>query len=144
MQIKEIVNREEISATFDVLSQIYDNLDHETFVTDILNMMQKGYKMAAVFEDPSIENGRCIGTVGVRVTRKLRHGKTIEIEDFMIDRQKRNIGVGKILIRWVEWQATIANCKSITGILETKRLESQRIFSREKFIIDGFFFKKIS
>lgn len=144
MQIKEIESREEISATLDVLSQIYDNLDHETFVNDVLNMMERGYKMAAVFEDPSIENGRCIGTVGIRITHKLHYGKTIEIEDFMIDRKKRNIGVGKILIRWVEWQAAIFSCHSIIGNLETKRLESQRIFSREKFVIDGFSFKKLS
>lgn len=144
MQIKEIESREEISATLDVLSQIYDNLDHETFVNDILNMMERGYKMAAVFEDSEIENARCIGTVGIRITRKLSHGKTIEIEDFMIDRKKRNIGVGKILIRWVEWQAAIFSCHSIIGNLETKRLESQRIFSREKFVIDGFSFKKLS
>jgi len=67
-----------------------------------------------------------------------------QIEDFMIDRAKRNIGVGKILIRWVEWQAAIFSCHSIIGNLETKRLESQRIFSREKFVIDGFSFKKLS
>lgn len=142
MQIKEIQSREEIAQTYVILKQIYDELNEETYVEDVLNMMQRGYKMAAVYEDPHVENGRCIGVVGIRIIRKLHYGKAVEIEDFMIDRKKRGIGVGKILLRWVEWQATIFGCHKIIGCLESKRLESQRIFMREKFSLDGFFFKK--
>ncbi len=142
MQIKEIQRREEIFETYSVLKQIYDELNQETYIEDILNMMQRGYKMAAVFENPEKENRKCIGVVGIRIIRKLHYGKAVEIEDFMIDRQRRNIGVGKMLIRWVEWQAAVFGCKKIIGVLETKRLESQKILSREKFNIDGFFFQK--
>jgi GNAT superfamily N-acetyltransferase len=144
MQIKEIQSREEIFETYQVMSQIYDTLNEETYVDDILNMVQRGYKMTAVFEDEDVNNGKCIGVVGIRIIRKLNYGKTIEIEDFMIDREKRNIGVGKMLLRWVEWQAAIFGCKNIIGTLETRRLPSQKIFAREKFNIDGFFFKKSS
>lgn len=142
MQIKEVQTREEIAATYSVIKQIYENLDQETYVDDVLNMMQRGYKLAAVSEDENVENGRCVGLIGIRIIRKLQHGKSIEIEDFMIDRGKRGIGVGKMLIRWVEWQATTFSCKNIIGSLETKRQESQKIFSREKFLIEGLFFKK--
>ncbi len=142
MQIKEIQSREEILETFNVLAQIYEDLNRDTYIEDVLNMMQRGYKMAAVFEDQEVESGRCIGVVGVRVVRKLHQGKAIEIEDFMIDRKKRGIGVGKMLIRWVEWQSATFGCNNIIGSLETKRLESQKIFAREGFLLDGFFFKK--
>ena len=142
MQIKEIQTREEIFETYAVLTQIYSELNRETYIEDILNMMQRGYKMAAVFEDKEIENGRCIGVVGARIIRKLHYGKAIEIEDFMIDRKKRGIGVGKMLMRFVEWQAAIFGCKNIIGNLETKRLESQKIFAREGFSLDGFLFRK--
>jgi len=144
MQIKEIQDREEIFQTLNLLAQIYHDLNAETYVEDILNMMQGGYKMVAVFEDPKIENGRCIGVAGIRIIRKLNHKKTIEIEDFMIDRKKRTTGVGKMLLRWVDWQALSFGCKNIIGNLETKRLESQKIFSREKFTLNGFFFWKES
>lgn len=142
MQIKEIQTHEEILETSAVLEQIYFDLNKKTYIEDILNMMQRGYKMAAVFEDENVENGRCIGVIGIRIIRKLHYGKTLEIEDFMIDRQKRGIGVGKMLLRWAEWQAAIFGCKNIIGNLETKRLESQKIFAREKFSLDGFFFRK--
>ena len=142
MQIKEIQTREEIAETYAVLKQIYENLAEENYVEEVLNMMQRGYKMAGVFENPEIENGRCIGVVGIRIIRKMQYGKTLEIEDFMIDRKKRGIGVGKMLIRWVDWQAMNFGCKNLIGNLQTKRQESQKIFSREKFILDGFLFKK--
>lgn len=141
MQIKEILSREEIAATFEVMIQIYSKIKEETYVEEILNMMQRGYKMAGVFDNKSIEN-KCIGVIGIRIIRKLNHGKAVEIEDFMIDRKKRGIGAGKMLMRWVEWQATNFGCQNIIGTLETKRLESQKIFSREKFVLDGFSFKK--
>ncbi|MDA9573411.1 GNAT family N-acetyltransferase [Rickettsiales bacterium] len=144
MQIKEINSREDIEKSYKILSQIYDNLNNETYVDDVLNMMQRGYKMAHVIEDEDIDNGRSIGVIGVRITRKLMTGKTLEIEDFMIDRKKRGIGVGKMLLRWAEWQAAVFKCQNITSVLESKREESQRIFSREGLNIQGVLFGKES
>lgn len=142
MQIKEIQTKEEIAESFSVLTQIYQNLHAETYIEDLLTMMQSGYKMIGVFEDHHIENGRCIGIAGIRIVQKLNYGKVIEIEDFIIDRQKRGVGVGKMLIRFIEWQAALFGCQNIIGNLETKRQESQKIFAREGFLLDGFFFKK--
>lgn len=142
MQIKEVQSHEEISSTYEVLKQIYHNLNPETYVDNILHMMKKGYMMAAVFEDGNSDKGKCIGVVGIRITKKLQHGMVVEIEDFMICLDRRNIGVGKMLIRWVEWQAANFECNTIIGNLETKRESSQRIYAREKFIIDGLSFKK--
>lgn len=144
MQIKEVQSREEIYETFRVMIQIYKELEEETYVDEILNMMQRGYKMAGVFEINELGEEICIGAVGIRIIRKLHYGKAIEIEDFMIDRERRGIGVGKMLMRWVEWEAANFGCNNIIGALETRRVESQKIFSREKFIIDGLFFKKSS
>jgi GNAT superfamily N-acetyltransferase len=137
MQIKEVQTRQEITKTFSILNQIYENLNQESFVEDVQNMMQRGYKMAGVFE-----NENCVGVVGIRIIRKIQFGKALEIEDFMIDRQKRGIGVGKILMRWVDWQAMEFDCKTIVSNLNSKRQESQKIFAREGFLLDGFFFKK--
>ncbi len=137
MQIKEIQTPSEIASAYGVLKQIYDNLKEENFVETIQEMMSAGYRMAGVFE-----NKTCIGVIGIRIIHKIQFGKILEIEDFMIDRSRRGIGVGKILIRWVDWQAMRFHCNHIIGNLATKRQESQKIFAREKFILEGFLFKK--
>lgn len=137
MQIKEIQTKEEILQTFVVLKQIYENLPEKTYILDVQNIMKNGYKMAGVFE-----NEICLGVVGFRITEKLQFGKVLEIEDFMIDRNKRGIGIGKMLIRHIDWQAMKFQCKTTIGNLKTIRQESQKIFAREKFLLDGFLFKK--
>jgi len=142
MQIKEIKTTEEISQTFGVLSQIYQELDAQNYVENVENIMKQGYKMAAVYENLSQEDPHCIGVIGVRAIEKLYFGKILEIEDFMIDRKSRGIGVGKMLLRFADWQATVSHCNSIVANIGTQRLESQKIFSREKFVIDGFAFCK--
>lgn len=142
MQIKEIQTIAEIAKSYEVLTQIYENLERETYINDILHMMEEGHKMAGVFEDD--DNEKCIGIIGIRLVHKINYGKSIEIEDFMIDRQRRGIGVGKMLMRWAEWQSVISGCKNIIGILESKRLPSQKVYSREHFEIEGLFFKKSS
>lgn len=138
MKLKEIVFREEVTQTFPILKQIYQTLDHDTYVDHVMNMMHEGYKMAAVFED----NHKCIGVLGMRLIRRINLGKTIEIEDFMIDRQRRGVGVGKMLLKWTDWQAMNLGCENIICDLQTKRRESQAIFCREKYLIDGFSFRK--
>lgn len=142
MQIKEIKTSDKIAETFLVLTQIYQNLSSKTYIDNVLKLFEQGYKMAAVFEDQDVEDGRCIGVIGVRVSDKLKYDKALEIEDFMIDRKKRGVGVGKMLLRWADWQATILKCDNIVCGLDTKRQESQKIFSREKFILEGFLFSK--
>lgn len=138
MQIKELHSKEEILSSFPVLSQIYEDLKIESFAANILNMMQRGYRLAAVFEDED----KCIGAVGIRIAHRLQYGRVLEIEDFMICRQKRGIGVGKMLIRWVEWQAATFDCHKIICTLDTKRIESHKIMSREQFLFEGFKFCK--
>ncbi len=142
MQIKELNSKEEILKTFEVLSQIYKNLKKTSYDKDIFNMMQRGYKMAAVFEGEKDQDGKCIGVVGVKVSKRLQYGKILEIEDFMICREKRGIGVGKMLIRWIEWQAMNFDCSRIICNLDSKRLESHKILSREQFTLEGFKFCK--
>jgi hypothetical protein len=140
MQIKEIQTCEEISQTFELFLQIYHQLNYKTYATDILKMMQQGYKMAAVFEEKS-KKKIYIGAIGVRITKKLCYGQTLEIEDFVTGCKKDNIEVAKILIGWAKLQAKIMSCCNIISNLETKRREAQNILSHEKFILDGFLFR---
>lgn len=139
MQIKELHSREEINQSFVVLKQIYEDLDQSNFVERVLNIMQRGYKMAGIFENDTNE---CIGVVGIKIVKKLQYGRVLEIEDFMICRKKRGIGVGKMLMRWIEWQAVNFDCNKIVCTIDSDRIESHKILSREGFLLEGFKFVK--
>lgn len=141
MQIKELHNKEEISKTFAVIAETYEDLKEENYVAEILSLMQKDYKMAGVFEDTS--NGEiCIGAIGVKTGKKLQYGKILEIEDFAISATKIGNGVEKMLISWAEWQAANSNCNKIICTINTSKIESHKVLSRDNFILEGFKFLK--
>ena len=60
----------------------------------------------------------------------------------MIDRKKRGIGVGKLLIRWAEFEAAKNKCTTLYGYIGSQRAESQAIYIREGFLVSGFYFEK--
>lgn len=139
MQIKELHSREEIGKTFLVLKQVYEDLKESSYVQKVLNLMQRGYKMAGIFEN---ETDECIGVVGIKITKKLQYGRVLEIEDFIICRKTRGVGVEKMLMRWIEWQAVNFDCNKIVATIDTSRIESHKILSREGFLLEGFKFIK--
>jgi len=141
MRIKEISTREEIGKTLAVFLQTREEISQEDYVEKIFKMMERGYRMAAIFEE-DIRIGQCFGFIGVCVIYKLQYGKVLEIEDFMIDREKFCSGAEEILLRWAIEKAASLECVNIIGDLETKQKELQKIFSQEKFILDGFVFRK--
>ncbi len=138
MQLKEILFKEEIEQTFVIMSQLHVKLEKEHYCQEILNMFHEGYKMAAIFDEQEI----CIALIALRVIRRIGLEKTIEIEDFMIDHAKRNLGAGEKLLEWVDGQAKNFGCKNIIVDIKTYRKESQAIFARQKYIIDGLCMKK--
>jgi len=139
MQIKEIKTHEEVVEVSYFLTHFYDQLEEKNYTSNLLKMMENGYKMVAVFEKQSLD---FIGFCGFRITEKLQHGKTIEIEDFIIDPKKSANKIGKTLLQFIFKQAATFGCKNIISNLATNRIESQKIFTGEKFILDGFLFRK--
>jgi hypothetical protein len=137
MQIKEVKTREEVVKTFHFLAQTYENLEENSYILSVMKMLENGYKMIAVF---SAQNQEIIAVSGFRIIDKIQYGKTLEIEDFAID---KNTEAGKILIQFVQNYAATFGCRNIIGNLATKRVESQKIFTSEKFFLDEFLFRKI-
>jgi hypothetical protein len=137
MQIKEIQTRKEILLSLELLNKVYEELPADYKAENIFSLIQEDYKMAVVFE-----NEICVGFIAIRLTKKLFYGKIIEIEDFVIDNQKPTAEIGATMLDWVEQQAKIFSCQNIMANFATKKLQSQKIFAQEKFILDGFLFRK--
>lgn len=132
MQIKEIKKDEEFAQTYGLIAKTYEDLSREDFSKNFSDLQKNGHKFAAVFSGHD-----CTGFINIRISDKLRYGKSLEIEDFIADKTAENA-----LITWAEAQAKNSGCKNIIGNFETKRIESHKIFSREGFVLDGFFFRK--
>lgn len=137
MQIKELSSDIEIKDSFNIMTQIYQDLSEEKYISNLKIAMENGYKMAAVYKE-----GKIIAVIGINVIDDIRHGKAIRIEDFMICRSNRGIGAGKMLLKWVDWQYLKFEAEIIISNIDSDRKESHKIFLREGFEIDGISFKK--
>ncbi|MDA7705198.1 hypothetical protein N8772_01810 [Rickettsiales bacterium] len=137
MQIKELSSNIDIKDSFKIMTQIYQELKEEDYISNITKAIDSGYKMSAVYKDTEI-----IAVIGINVVDDMRYGRSIRIEDFMICRSNRGIGAGKMLLKWVDWQLLKYKAETILSNLGSERKESHKIFLREGFIIDGIFFKK--
>ena len=139
MQIKEIKTHKEVLQASYFLTHFYDKLEEKHCTSRLLKMIENGYKIVAAFENQSLY---IIGLCGFRITEKLQHGKTLEIEDFAIESKKSANSIEKALFQFIAEQAATFGCKNIISNLATNRIESQKIFTGEKFILDGFLFRK--
>ena len=137
MQIKELATDTEIKDSFKIMSQIYQDLGEYDYVTHVLNAITDGYKLAAVYKNKEI-----IAVVGITVGDNMQYGKVVRVEDFMICRKNRGIGAGKMLLKWVDWQALKFKTDIILSNLGSERKESHKIFLREGFFIEGIIFCK--
>jgi hypothetical protein len=137
MKIEELKDQQQFKIAAAFLAKIQQNSYEEFYAKNIVKMVNDNYKLAAVFGE-----GEIVGLVGVRPVNKLLHGLVLEIEDFEINSQEEKERVEKLMIEWVLKQASDFNCGSITCNLSTTKLEAHKFFSTEKFILEGFFFKK--
>jgi hypothetical protein len=136
MQIKELKNSQEISAALVLIEKILE-IDTKNQEKNLLIMMENGYKMAGIFDQ-----NNCLGVAGIKTEVKLFQGKILEVEDFALD-ENCDKKVGDMLIGWIEQQAKILECNEIICSIESKRFEFHKIFSLEKYILEGFKFRKI-
>jgi hypothetical protein len=137
MQIKELSSDIEIKDSFNIMTQIYQDLSEEKYISNLKIAMESGYKIAAVYKEDKI-----IAVIGINVIDDMRYGKVIRIEDFMVCLSNRGIGAGKMLLKWVDWQSLKFKAEIILSNLSSERKESHKIFLREGFEIDGISFKK--
>tara|TARA_A100001015_G_C14724569_1_gene607317 strand:- start:297 stop:710 length:414 start_codon:yes stop_codon:yes gene_type:complete len=137
MQVKTIKNIEEIKDSLQLLSEFNNDCNEKIALEQALSMVEHGYLFGIVTSGEKI-----IGITICKAREKLFYGKILQIDEFFIHRGYRGIGVGKMLISWLKWQAMEANCKNISCTIGSTRKESQKILSREGFKIEGLFYIK--
>lgn len=135
MQVKTVKNIEEIKKSLHLLEDLYGNIDRVDAMSSLVEMINSDYIMGCVFEEE-----KCVGVTGISVRKKIELGNILQIDDFMIDRSRRGVGIGKMLVSWIKWQAMKNDCNKIFASAPSQRKEFQSILSREGFKINGFNF----
>ncbi len=136
--IKEFSNIEEMMAAYQLVSKRYEKMSKENFCNQISEMIaMNNFKMIGVFLDENL-----VGIAGYWVLRMLYCGKYLQVSSFIVDEEKRGLGIGKKILQELEKIAKKLDCQKIVLDAYTENKKSHSLYFRENFYIRGFHFMK--
>ena len=137
MQTKELTSLEEMLAQFETITFLYPTMTLETYKSFLADMIPKGYKQVAVFE-----NEVCLGMTGFWFGTKLWTGKYIEIDNFIVHPDHRTKGIGKIISEYIDVKAEALKCTCIVLDAFTGNFPAHRFYYNLGYVPRGFHFIK--
>ncbi len=136
--IKELGAKEEILQAYTIAKQRYAGLTKESFEQQISEMIEMNdFKMIGAFL-----NDELVGITGYWILRMLYCGRYIQISSFIVDEEKRGLGIGKKLMRKIEEIGLKLSCEKIILDSYTENKKSHSLYYREGFYIRGFHFMR--
>ena len=122
---------------FPLIIQLSPDLKKADYEMMLKDMLLHGYRMAGVFDQK-----KCVGMSGFWISTKLYSGKYVELDNVVIDKKYRSMGVGKLLCDWILVVAKKAGCKTAMLDAYTENSAGHKFYLREGFILRGFHFLK--
>ncbi|MEJ8804354.1 GNAT family N-acetyltransferase [Pontibacter sp. H249] len=136
--IQKLETLEQMLAQHHLVLQLNPNMAHERYRELLQLMLQNGYKMVAAFD----EAGTCVGLSGYWVSAKLYSGKYLEVDNFVVDKDYRSGGVGKLLSDWMLQEAKRLKCDTVMLDAYVTNSAAHRFYFREGFHIKSYHFYK--
>ena len=123
VNIRELLNKDELLKAFPVIKQLRTNLSKETYLRLIEDMKKEGYKLFAFYKYDEI-----VSVIGVIKLTNLYYGKHIWVNDLVTDVKHRSKGYGEILIAFINKWAKENGCEIVALSSGLQRLEAHRFY----------------
>lgn len=133
--VREIKSKKEMPDCYPLLKQLTPELTPKKLKTYLELMLPMGYRMFGVFE-----NKKLVGCTGVWTGAKFYCGKYMEIDNFVIDKNYRSHGLGKMLTDFVVKLAKKEKCKVVMLDAYIPNVAAHEFYEREGFVKKGFHF----
>lgn len=135
--IQEITNPKEMVLHYDLIYQLGYPNSKEEYLELLTPMVRKGYKQIALWLD-----GNCVGIAGFWMSTKLFSGKYMDVDNVIVDKAYRGLGIGENLMLWLEEHAMRNNCKTIVLDAFKENEPAHKFYHKLDYIIKGFHFTK--
>lgn len=128
----------EIQETFPLMVQLRPDLAADRYACKVSSLMQaEGYRLAGLRSD-----GRLVALAGYRYITMLYAGKTLFIDDLVVDAQHRGAGFGGQLLWWLEARARQEDCVQLHLISRVVRERAHRFYFSHNYGIECFHFRR--
>lgn len=135
MLVQLAVSETDILHCFPVMVQLRPHLELETFVDRVQRQGQSGYQLAFIDEQAT-----AVAIAGFRISEHLYCGKTVYVDDLVVDEQGRSRGYGQQLIQWLIDYGKHHQCEQLHLDSGVQRFEAHRFYFRHRFAISSYHF----
>jgi GNAT superfamily N-acetyltransferase len=137
MTIEHAETDEQIAATFDVMRQLRPHLTREEYVPRVRALAESdGFRLAALSD-----GGEVRAVAGYRLMNMLYCGRTLYLDDLVVDERARSGGYGKRLLDWLKEEGRREGCAELQLISRVIREQAHRFYFREGLGIECFHFR---
>ena len=133
--LKNLKTADEVRSGFRTFTFLRPHLDEETFVTQALRQMEKGYMMTAIIEDDLVVSG-----AGYRFGEALAWGKFIYIDDLVTHPDARGKGYGGQLLDHVKAMAIENKLDAVHLDSGHTRFDAHRVYLNHGYKITSHHF----
>ncbi|MBM3580048.1 MAG: GNAT family N-acetyltransferase [Alphaproteobacteria bacterium] len=138
LTIKKLSSKTEILSTYPILKQRYLWMSLESFEEQISEMMARNnFKMVGAFLGDKL-----VGVSGYWILRMLYCGRYIQVSSFIVEEEKRGLGIGQKILKELQKIGRELGCEKIILDSFTENKKSHPLYFREGFHIRGFHFMK--
>lgn len=119
--------------------QLRDQLPsgHDAYREILQQVFDNGGRLALAVDGESVK-----GVALWRIVANTYEGRSIFVDDLVVDAASRSQGVGKALISWLQDRARVYSCAALTLTSGVQRGDAHRFYFREGFTIPSFCFRK--
>lgn len=127
----------QISACYPLMYQLRPNLAHSEFIARVLHQQKYGYQLLQAICGKTIS-----GVAGFSIGHKLAWGKHMYVDDLITDTEQRSMGIGAVMLKWLENNALQQGCGQLHLDSGVQRFAAHKFYLREGFAISSHHFAK--
>lgn len=136
--IKKLESKEEMLLAYPIIRQRYPHIDSAAYEKQLGEMIEMNdFKIVAAFFGDKI-----VGIAGYWILRMLYCGRYIQVSSFIVDEEKRGLGIGKKILDEIAKIGQELKCEKVVLDSYTENKRSHALYFKENFYIRGFHFMK--
>ncbi|MCH2224680.1 MAG: GNAT family N-acetyltransferase [Crocinitomicaceae bacterium] len=138
MELKELLTKEEMLASFDILTEVYPNLTQEEYSNELDTMLQGNYGQVVV-----MDGNKIAGLSGYWIGSKLWCGKYLEADNVVVSKNYRGNGIASQIFSYLEEKGKKEECTLLALDSYSDNFEAHKFFYSTGYVPRGFHFINI-
>ena len=127
----------EMLGIYPLVKQLNPELTRAQFNASLKEMLGNNYRCIGAYAGKKLA-----GVMGLWSGSRFWCGRYIEADNVVVDKSARSMGVGNLMMQWLDKEAKRLKCNIIKADSYTKNHDSHRFYFRQRYVILGFSFVK--